>query len=99
MIKLYYAAHTCSLASHIALEDAGAEYFTERVSFKTNQQNSLEYLAVNPKGRVPSLVTERGVLTETPAMLAFIAQSYPSAQLAPLDDSFAFAEVQAFTSY
>ena len=99
MIKLYYAAHTCSLASHIALEDAGAEYFTERVSFKTNQQNSLEYLAVNPKGRVPSLVTERGVLTETPAMLAYIAQTFPRARLAPLYDPYAFAQVQAFNSY
>ena len=99
MIKLYYAAHTCSLASHIALEEAGAEYFTERVSFKTNQQSSPDYLAVNPKGRVPSLVTDRGVLTETPAMLAYIAQMFPRAQLAPLDDPFAFAQVQAFNSY
>jgi glutathione S-transferase len=99
MIKLYYAAHTCSLASHIALEEAGAEYFTERVSFKTNQQSNPDYLAINPKGRVPSLVTDRGVLTETPAMLAYIAQMFPRAQLAPLDDPFAFAQVQAFNSY
>ena len=99
MIKLYYTAHTCSLASHIALEDAGAEYFTERVDFRTNQQNSPDYLAVNPKGRVPSLVTDRGVLTETPAMLAFIAQTFPRAHLAPFDDPFAFAQVQAFNSY
>ena len=99
MIKLYYAAHTCSLASHIALEEAGAEYFTERVSFKTNQQSSPDYLAINPKGRVPSLVTDRGVLTETPAMLAYIAQMFPRAQLAPLDDPFAFAQVQAFNCY
>ena len=99
MIKLYYTAHTCSLASHIALEDAGAEYFTERVDFRTNRQNSPDYLAVNPKGRVPSLVTDRGVLTETPAMLAFIAQTFPRAHLAPFDDPFAFAQVQAFNSY
>ena len=99
MIMLSYAAHTCSLASHIALEEAGAEYFTERVSFKTNQQSSPDYLAINPKGRVPSLVTDRGVLTETPAMLAYIAQMFPRAQLAPLDDPFAFAQVQAFNSY
>ena len=41
----------------------------------------------------------RGVLTETPAMLAFVAQSFPQANLAPLDDAFAFAQVQAFNSY
>jgi glutathione S-transferase len=99
MFKLYYTPGTCALASHIALEDAGAPYEAVRISFKTNQQNSPEYLAINPKGRVPSLITDRGILTETPAMLAFIAQSYPAAKLAPLDDPFAFAEVQAFTSY
>ena len=51
------------------------------------------------KGRVPSLVTDKGVLTETPAILAFIAQSFPRAGLAPLGDPFAFAQVQAFNSY
>ena len=99
MFKLYYAPGTCALASHIALEEAGAAYTAERLDFKGNQQNSPDYLKVNPKGRVPALVTERGVLTETPAMLAFIAQSFPQAKLAPLDDAFAFAQVQAFNSY
>lgn len=99
MFKLYYAPGTCALASHIALEEAGAPYTTEKLDFKSNQQNSPEYLKVNPKGRVPAMVTERGVLTETPAMLAFIAQSFPQAKLAPLDDAYAFAEVQAFNSY
>src|SRR5947208_7095891 len=99
MFKLYYAPGTCALASHIALEEAGAAYTTERLDFKANQQNSPEYLAINPKGRVPSLVTDRGTLTETPAMLAFIAQSFPQARLAPLDDAFAFAQIQAFNSY
>jgi glutathione S-transferase len=99
MLKLYFAPGTCALASHIALEEAGAAYTTERIDFKVNQQNSPEYLEINPKGRVPSLVTERGVLTETPAMLAYIAQSFPQAKLAPLDDAFAFGQVQAFNSY
>jgi glutathione S-transferase len=99
MLKLYYAPGTCALASHVTLEEAGADYTAERVDFKTNQQNSPDYLAINPKGRVPSLVTDRGVLTETPAMLAYIAQSFPKAKLAPLDDAFAFAQVQAFNSY
>jgi len=99
MIKLFYAANTCSLASLIALEEAGAEYSTVRISFATSEQRSPEYLAINPKGRVTALVTDRGILTETPAMLAFIAQSFPAARLAPLDDPFGFAEVQAFNSY
>ncbi len=99
MFKLYYAPGTCALASHIALAEAGAPYTTAKVDFKTNQQNSPEYLGINPKGRVPSLVTDHGILTETPAMLAFIAQSFPQAKLAPFDDAFAFAQVQAFNSY
>jgi glutathione S-transferase len=99
MMKLYYATGTCALASHIALEDAGAEYSTVKINFATSEQRSPDYLAINPKGRVPSLVTDRGILTETPAMLAFIAQSFPKARLAPLDDPFRFAEVQAFNNY
>lgn len=99
MLTLYYTAHTCSLASHIALIDAGAEYELRRIDFDKTEQQSAAYLKVNPKARVPTLVTPRGILTETPAMLAFIAQSFPKAGLAPLDDAFAFAEVQAFNSY
>ena len=99
MFKLYYTADTCSLATHIALEEAGADYETVRIDFAKTQQRSPEYLRINPKGRVPALVTERGVLTETPAMLAFVAQSFPASGLAPIDDPFAFAEVQAFNSY
>jgi glutathione S-transferase len=99
MMKLYYALGTCARASHIALEEASAEYSTVRINFATHEQASPDYLAINPKGRVPSLVTDQGILTETPAMLAFIAQSFPKAKLAPLDDPFRFAEVQAFNSY
>lgn len=99
VIKLFYAPHTCSLASHIALEDAAAEYAAVRISFADDEQRKPAYLAVNPKGRVPALATDRGVLTETPAMLAFIAQCFPQARLAPLDDPFLFAQVQAFNSY
>jgi glutathione S-transferase len=99
MLKLYYAPNTCSLATHIALEEAGADYTTIRLSFATNEQRGAAYLTINPKARVPALETGRGVLTETPAMLAFVAQSFPQAGLAPLDDPHAFAEIQAFNSY
>jgi glutathione S-transferase len=99
MLTLFYAPRTCALASHIALEEAGADYRLNRLDFSKTQQQSAEYLALNPKGRVPALATERGVLTETPAILAFVAQTYPKAKLAPLDDAFAFAELQAFNSY
>ena len=99
MLKLFYAPHTCALASHIALEEAGAAYEAVRIDFGTTQQRSPDYLAVNPKGRVPALVTDRGILTETPAILVYLAQLFPAAGLAPLDDPFALAEAQAFNSY
>lgn len=99
MLKLYYAAGTCALAPHIALEEAGAVYETVRLDFRHNDQRKPDYLAINPKGRVPSLATDEGVLTETPAILAYIAQSFPNAGLAPVNDAFAFAKVQAFNGY
>jgi glutathione S-transferase len=99
MITLYYAHGTCALASHLALEYAGADYQTVRIDFAKKEQRSPGYLRVNPKGRVPALVTEQGVLTETPALLQFISQSYPGAKLSPLDNPFLMARVNEFNSY
>lgn len=99
MLTLYYAPGTCALASHLALEFSGSPYESVRLDFKQQQQRSPEYLRVNPKGRVPALATDRGVLTETPALLQFIAQSFPAAKLAPLDDAFLLAKVNEFNSY
>jgi glutathione S-transferase len=99
MLTFYFSPGSCALASHIALEEAGAPFTLKRIDFSKAEQKSAAYLAINPKARVPALVAPRGVLTETPAMLAYIAQSYPEARLAPLDDPFAFAEVQAFNAY
>ena len=99
MFRLYYAPGTCALATHIALEEAGAPYEAVRLDFGSQAQRSAEYLAINPKGRVPALVTATGTLTETPALLCFVAQRFPEADLAPLDDPFALAQVQEFNSY
>ncbi len=96
---LFYAPHTCALAVHIALEQVGATYELHRLNFAAGEQRTPEYLAINPKGRVPALQTTRGVLTEATAILTYIAQSYPEAKLAPLDDPYALAEVQSFNSY
>jgi glutathione S-transferase len=103
LLTLYYAPHTCALATHIVLEEVGAAYTGKRIDFASNQQRSPEYLAINPKGRVPALVTDRGILTETPAMLVYVAQSFPHPHLgptlAPIDDPFLFAEIQSFNSW
>ena len=99
MLKLYYSPGSCALASHIALADAGADYETVRINFQAGEQTQPEYLAINPKGRVPALITDDGILTETPAILAYVAQRFPQSDLAPLDNPFAFARAQEFNSY
>ena len=98
MIKLFWAPGTCALASHIALEESGATYEAVKLNFAQGDQRKPEYLKVNPKGRVPALITARGIVTETPAILAWIAQTQPLAKLAPADP-FDFAAAQAFNSY
>ena len=99
MLKLFYTPGACSLASHIALEEAGADYQAERVDLKSGAQRAPAYLAINPKGRVPALATDRGVLTESPVILGYIAQTYPEARLAPIGDAFAFGDMQAFNLF
>lgn len=99
MLTLHFTPNTCALASLIALEESGLAFEVKRVDFAVSEQRSPAYLDINPKGRVPALSTERGVLTETPAILAYIAQVAPERRLAPLDDPFAFGQLQAFTTY
>ncbi|HVZ43714.1 MAG TPA: glutathione S-transferase family protein [Ramlibacter sp.] len=99
MLTLYYAPGTCALATHFSLERAGADYRTVAVDFRRNEQRSPDYLKVNPKGRVPALVTERGTLTETPALLMYVAQRYPKANLGPIDDPFELARMNEFNAY
>jgi glutathione S-transferase len=99
MLKLFYSPGACSLAPHIVLEEIGGPHELERVGLREGAQRAPAYLAINPKGRVPALVTDRGVLTENPAILAYLAQSFPQAELAPLDDAFAFAKMQGFNGF
>lgn len=99
-LKLFYASGTCALAAHIALEEAGADYEAVRISLRDGDQRKPDYLALNPKGRVPALVVPgRGVLTENPVILGYVAQIHPEAGLAPKDDSFAFGDMQAFNIF
>jgi glutathione S-transferase len=84
-IKLYYAPGACSLASHIALEEAGLEYETQRINTAEGEQRSPEYLKINPRGRVPTLVVDGQPLTENVGILTYIAGGYPKAGLWPRD--------------
>ena len=99
MLTLFYIPSACSLVPHIALEEAGAEYRRHLVDYAGGETRTPEYRAVSPLGRVPALLTERGPLIENPAILAFIAQRYPLARLAPLDDPYELARVHAFNMF
>ncbi|MDW3224122.1 MAG: glutathione S-transferase family protein [Paracoccaceae bacterium] len=85
-MRLYYAPRTISIAVVIALEEAGLPYDPIRVDFASAEQTKPAYLALNPKGRVPTLETDDGVLlTETGAILEYVAGLAPDAELVPAD--------------
>ena len=96
---LYYAPDTCALASHIALEEAQADVDYVRLDLHRGDTRNPAYLKLNPKGRVPVMITDRGVLSESPAILAWIAQTWPHANLAPVNDPWAFAQVNSFNTF
>ncbi|MFT6675041.1 MAG: glutathione S-transferase [Sulfitobacter sp.] len=86
MLKLYYATGTISIAVALGLQEAGLPYQAIKVDFASAEQTKPDYLAINPKGRVPALVLENGtILTETGALLDYIAALAPQAGLIPQD--------------
>ena len=84
-MKLYYAKGTIAIATAIALHEAGLDFEPVRLDFRAGEQGTPEYQAINPKGRVPALVTDLGILTETGAILDYIADIAPAAGLRPSD--------------
>lgn len=97
-MKLYFGPGSCALASHIVLEEIGKPFEAVKLDLAAGEQRKPEYLAINPKGRVPALITANGVLTETPAILVYLAQTAPQAGLLPVDP-WTLAKVQEFTGY
>ncbi len=84
-MRLYFSPGACSLASHIALLEAGASFQADRVDMRTRRSSDGgDYTLVNPKGYVPALKLDDGeVLSEGPAILQYITDLFPAAQLAP----------------
>ena len=99
MLKIFIANGSISLVSLILLEEVSAPYEAILIDFSRNEQRQTAYLKINPKGRVPSLVTEEGVLTETCAILVYIAHRFGSEDLASMGAPFLFGRIQEFNSY
>lgn len=96
MLTLYAAKNTVALATQIALEETGLPHKVVWIDFAGNEQRSDAFLAVNPKGRVPALLTEEGILTETPALLEYVAET--AGQLMPAS-GFDRAKTREMLSY
>lgn len=84
-MQLYYAPRTISVAVAIALEEAGLEYEAIKLDFAGGEQTKPAYRQINPKGRVPALIVDGGILTETGALLDYVASLAPDAGLVPDD--------------
>lgn len=84
-MQLYYAPGTISVAVAIALEEAGLDYEAVKIDFANKEQLSPAYAQINPKSRVPALAVDGGILTETGALLDYIADIAPEAGLRPSD--------------
>lgn len=83
MLTLCYSPDACSLAPHIVLEETGVSYALELVSVPKGEHQAPEHLNVNPRGKIPALRTDEGMLTENVAILTYIARSFPQARLLP----------------
>jgi len=85
MLTLYFAPGSSSFAVHIALNEVGAAFESRPMSFKKKDMKSPAYLAVNPEGKVPTLLVDGRPLTEVAGILFYLAKQYPDAKLLPED--------------
>jgi glutathione S-transferase len=84
-IVLYYAPIACSLVPYVTLTEANAKFEVRTVNLRKQQQNTPEYLKLNPKHKVPVLVVDGRTLTENVAINTWVARTFPDAKLLPTD--------------
>ena len=83
MMTIFVARGSCSFASHIVLEEAGAQYSAHYLDLKAGEHLSTEYRAINPKGKVPALKVDDEIITENVAIQYYIAHRFPESRLCP----------------
>jgi glutathione S-transferase len=99
MLTLYFAPGSSSMAPHIALHEAGAAFESRPLSFHKKENRSPAYLAINPEGKVPTLLIDGRPLTEVAGILFYLARRYPEAALLPTGDIEAEAQVVSWMSF
>ncbi len=82
-MTFYFAPGSSSMAPHIALHEIGAPFEARALSFAKKEQRKPDYLAINPEGKVPTLVVDGEPLTEVAAILFYLAKKFPAAGLLP----------------
>ncbi len=82
-IVLYYAPNTCALAPYLTLTEAGANFEVRPLNFRKKQNFTPEYLKINPKHKVPSLVIDGKILTENVAIHQWVHRAFPDAKILP----------------
>jgi glutathione S-transferase len=83
MLTLYYSPGSSSMATHIALHEVGVPFELELTALHRDENRAPGYLAVNPEGKVPTLIVDGRPLTEVAATLWYLARRYPEAGLLP----------------
>jgi glutathione S-transferase len=99
MLTLYFSPGSSAMATHIALHEVGVPFERKLVSLAQNENRRPEYLAINPEGKVPSLVIDGHILTEVAATLWYLARTYPEARLLPQGDIEAEAQIISWMSF
>jgi len=99
MLTLYLSPGSSSMAPHIALHEIGVEFESRWVSFAKREQHAPGYLAVNPEGKVPTLLVDGRPLTEVAAVLYYLAKRFPQAGLFPAGDLDAEAQILSWMSF
>ena len=99
MLSLFLSPGSSSMAPHIALHEIGVEFESRWVSFAKREQYMPEYLALNPEGKVPTLLVDGRPLTEVAAVLYYLAKRFPQAGLFPAGDLDAEAQIISWMSF
>jgi glutathione S-transferase len=99
MLTFYHAPVSSSMAVHIGLHETGAPFEARPMSFATKDMQTPAFRAINPNGKVPTLLVDGRVLTEVAGCLFYLARAYPDANLLPADDPEAEAQVVSWMSF
>jgi glutathione S-transferase len=99
MLTLYFAPGSSSMAPHIAMHEIGAPFASRPLSFRRQENRTADYIALNPEGKVPTLLIDGRALTEVAAILFYLARSFPAAKLLPTDNIEAEAQVISWMSF